>query len=99
MEKYREVVKRPIITEKSSRRARERNEYTFEVAKEASKGAIKKALEDMFNVSVLGVRTVAIPSKPKRALGVWKFFATSPKKKAVAKLKEGDKIEGFETGE
>lgn len=96
MKKYREVIKKPLITEKSLRLAKEKNEYTFEVARRASKGAIKGAVEDDYGVSVLAVRTLTLASKPKRAWGVRKTFETSPRKKVIVKLKEGDKIEGFE---
>jgi len=96
MKRYREVIKKPMMTEKSLRLAKERNEYTFEVAKNASKGAIKEVVEGMFDVSVLVVRTVGLAAKPKRVLGISRLFRTSPRKKAIVKLKEGDKIEGFE---
>lgn len=96
MRKYREVIKKPIITEKSLLLAKRENEYTFEVAREASKGAIRRTVEDMFGVSILAVRTAGLAAKPKRVLGLSRFFKTSPRKKAIVKLKEGDKIEGFE---
>jgi len=96
MRKFREIIKRPLITEKSLRLAQAENAYTFEVSREASKGAVKEAVEKLFDVTVTAVRTVKISSKPKRALGVWKPFRTSPSKKAVVSLKEGEEIAGFE---
>jgi len=99
MNKYREIIKRPIITEKSLSLAQTQNCYTFEVAQEASKGAVGKAVEKIFGVSVLRVRTSTIPSKKKHN---WKFRTVSqrsPWKKAMVELEEGDKIEGFEAGQ
>ena len=110
MRKYHEVIKKLVITEKSLKSAKERNEYTFEVKKEASKGAIRRMVEEMFGVSVLAVRIGRLAAKGKRVLGsasarlpsrdgLPRISKTSPRKKAIVKLKEGDKIRGFETGE
>ena len=96
MRKYREVIKKPIITEKSLKLAREQNSYTFEVSRKASKGAIKDEVEKVYGVSVLKVGTATIPSKKKRIWRFGKISQRSPWKKAVVKLKEGDRIEGFE---
>ena len=96
MDKYREIIKRPIITEKGLQLAQEQNCYTFEADRTASKGAIKSAVESIFGVSVLRVRTVRIPSKKRRVPKFGKISQRSPWKKAVVKLKDGDTIEGFE---
>ncbi|MEA2020485.1 MAG: 50S ribosomal protein L23 [Patescibacteria group bacterium] len=95
MKKYREILKKPIVTEKTLRLARENNDYTFEVALKASKGAIKEAVEEMFNVEVEDVRTLKRAAKNKRVWGTWRYTRKGPWKKAVVKLAEGDEIEGF----
>ncbi len=88
----KEILKRPIITEKSSNLVKE-NQYVFEVAKEATKGEIKKEIEKMFNVNVLSVKIIKIPKK-RRRLG--KIFGwRKGMKKAIVKIKEGQKIEIF----
>lgn len=76
-----QVVKKPIVTEKSTMQASQ-GKYVFEVDKRASKKDIKQAVEKLFSVTVLGVTTANVR-------GDWK--------KAVVTLKEGDKIELFET--
>ena len=110
MRKYREVIKRPIITEKSLGLAQKQNCYTFEVARKASKGAVKTTVEDMFGVLVLAVRTSTIPSKKRHtrsarggsrsarggSMSARGGSQRSPWKKAVVKLKEGDVVKGFE---
>lgn len=88
-----EVVRRPIITEKSTA-LQERGKYVFEVAKEANKKQIKEAVEQAFKVEVDKVNVVTMPAKwrgPGRRRG-----KTSPWKKAVVTVKPGQKIEYFE---
>jgi large subunit ribosomal protein L23 len=70
------------------------NKYVFRVNKASNKVSIKKAVEDLYKVSVLEVNVVNIPPK-KRIYGRTKGFK-SGFKKAMIKLKEGDKIELFE---
>ena len=90
---HRTIV-RPIITEKSSVAYQERGEYTFEVAPEASKPAIRQAIERLFGVKVTGVWTSNQRGKTRR---VGKTAGRRPNwKKAVVKLREGDTIEIFE---
>ncbi len=96
MEKYKEILKRPVVTEKTLRLAHENNDYTFEVALDASKGAIKHVIEEMFNVEVKDVRTLKNASKKKRVWGTWQYTEKAPRKKAVVSLIEGHSIEGFE---
>ncbi len=83
----------PWITEASTAQM-ELNKYVFKVYSEAAKGDIKKAVEDLYKVKVISVRTTSIPKKFRnygRTPG-WK----SGFKKATVTLKEGDKIELFE---
>ncbi len=88
--KLLDLVLAPIITEKSSQLAKD-NVYQFKVKKEANKILIKKAIELIYGVKVEEVRTIKVPSKPKR-LG--RFLGKKPSyKKALVKLKEGESIE------
>ena len=87
---HRTIV-RPIITEKSSAAYQDRGEYTFEVHPDATKGAIKQAVEQLFGVQVTGVWTSNQRGKTKR---VGKTVGRRPNwKKAIVKLAEGQTIE------
>lgn len=89
-----DIIKRPIITEQSMDQTADRK-YTFEVAKNANKIEIKKAVEEIFKVEVEKVTTMNYDGKPKRQ-GIF-AGKRADWKKAVVKLKEGSKtIELFE---
>jgi len=85
------IVKRPLLTEKNMHRVEVRNEYTFEVALEANKVAIRQAIEDLYNVKVVRVNTVRKGGQ-KRRFG-WNWAKQSDRKKAIVKLAEGYKID------
>lgn len=88
------MVLRPLLTEKGTRLKEEGNQYIFRVAKTANKVEIRQAIEQLFKVSVLDVRTARVRGKVKR-LG--RFQGRRPDwKKAIATLKEGDSIELYE---
>lgn len=88
------IIKRPVITEKSSFMKEVGNYVAFEVDKRANKTQIKKAVEELFRVTVEDVKTIVVPGKEKR-LG--RSVGRVPSwKKALVKLKEGEKIEFFE---
>jgi large subunit ribosomal protein L23 len=90
----RDIIRRPLVTEKSTGLIGEHNQYTFEVAPGANKTEIKMAVETIFKVKVLSVNTVHQPGKTKRQ---GRFVGkTSAVKKAVVTLKPGDRIEVFE---
>ena len=90
---YQTIV-RPIVTEKSSTAYQDRGEYTFEVHPEASKQAIRQAIEQLFGVKVTGVWTLNARGKTRR---VGKTSGRRPNwKKAIVKLREGDSIAIFE---
>jgi large subunit ribosomal protein L23 len=93
MKDARQIVVRPIISEKSYAMI-EHNRYTFEVDKEASKPQISAAVEDIFNVTVTSVNTMRVNGKPRRVR--YNKGLTRAWKKAVVTLKEGDSIEFFE---
>lgn len=96
MKNLNEVVRRPIITEKSIALAG-KNKYTFEVARRASKGEIKKAVEKLFSVKVLDVKTANIRGKEVRTGRRRVASKKSDWKKAVVTVSAGDKIEIFES--
>ncbi|MEO0087357.1 MAG: 50S ribosomal protein L23 [candidate division WOR-3 bacterium] len=89
----RKIIIRPILSEKALR-LREYNQYVFQVAKNANKIDIKRAIEELFKVKVEKVRTMNVRGKPRR-MG---FFEgrTASWKKAIVTLKEGERIEGLE---
>ena len=86
-----DIIKRPLITEKNTLRATAHNEYAFEVSLTANRTQIKQAVEKLFNVKVLRVNTL-IARKESRKLGRMPG-ARKLWKKALVKLKEGDKFE------
>lgn len=88
-----EVLRRPLITEKSTM-LQEQDKYAFEVAGKASKNQIKQAVEKAFKVNVLDVHVMNVPGKTRR---VGRNPVTgSPWKKAIVRLKPGQKIQFFE---
>ena len=89
----RHVIVEPVISEKSYALMAE-NKYTFRVNDRAHKTQISKAVEEIFDVSVLSVRTSRVRSKPKRR-GIHKG-KTRAWKKAIVELAPGDQIELFE---
>ncbi len=88
-----EIIKEPIITERSIQLVETNNSYTFVVDKKANKVEIKKAIEQIFNVHVVSVRTINVVPKKKR-MGQYEGY-TSGYKKAIVKLVDGDSIEAF----
>jgi len=88
-----EIVLRPMISEKSNMLQEEGNQVVFRVAKEANKIEIRTAVEKLFNVKVVSVRTCRTPSRMRR---VGRNVGRRPSwKKAIVRLREGDKIEFF----
>lgn len=88
------IIKRPMITEKSTIQKEESNQVTFEVDKRANKVEIRRAIEMIFKVSVQDVRTMRVTGKKRRRGRIegkkrdWK--------KAVVTLAPGARIEFFE---
>ena len=90
MNSYRDIIKGPIITEKSAQLA-ESNTSVFSVDTKANKTQIKQAIEAIFNVKVESVNTLNAPTKRKR---VGRYVGRTNKvKKAIVKLAEGSSIE------
>lgn len=86
----RNVIKKPLITEKSSIMKEKENKYTFVVDKEANKYQIKQAVENLFNVKVKSVHTCIFLGKEKR-MGAHAGYK-SDWKKAIVKLQDGQEI-------
>jgi large subunit ribosomal protein L23 len=94
MKDFRSIVKRALITEKGTVLRELRNQYFFEVARDANKIEIKRAVETIFNVKVKAVQTLQIRGKMKRQ---GRFAGRrSDWKKAVVTLQPDHKIELFE---
>jgi len=88
-----EVLIRPLITEKTLRLAERENAYTFQIRPSANKVQVRDAIERIFKVGVMEVRTQNYMGKFRR---VGRYTGATPNwKKAVVKVKEGDSIEFY----
>ena len=93
-EKAYQILKRPLITEKSTLEKDRYNNLYFEVDRRANKVEIKKAVEEIFKVDVVKVRTCIVKGKRKR---VGRFVTKTPDwKKAIVTIKPGQRVEFFE---
>lgn len=88
---YYDVIRRPLVTEKSSTLQGLRNQFRFEVAPSANKIEVRKAVETLFSVKVVKVNMLSVPSKARRMFG--RPGATRPWKKAIVTLRKGDTID------
>ena len=92
-----DVLKRPIVTEKSNYQNSDLHQYVFEVGSQANKILVKDAIETLFDVSVVRVNLINVPPKRTRR---WKsrrvMVRRSGYKKAIITLAEGDTIDIFE---
>lgn len=88
------VLKRPVVTERTTGLREEYNQYAFEVARDANKVQIRQAVESIFGVRVTEVRTQLIRGKIKRVKR--NFGKQANWKKAFVTLQPGDQIELFE---
>jgi large subunit ribosomal protein L23 len=89
-----EIIKKPIVTEKAMKNG-EKGQYVFEVDTRSNKIQIKKAVEEMFEVNVVSVRTARVKGKIKSRItrqGVMRG-KTAMKKKAFVTLKKGQTID------
>lgn len=93
MKNPRDILKKPVVTEKSMSLA-QGGKYTFIIALTANKVEVKKAVEELFKVKVKKVNTVRVKGKAKRVRNI--VGRTSEIKKAIVTLREGDRIEIFE---
>ncbi|GBC62665.1 50S ribosomal protein L23 [Desulfonema ishimotonii] len=91
---YFDIIKRPLVTEKTTIQKEMYNQFSFEVDRRANRIEIRKAVEKIFNVRVAAVRTVQVKGKVKqrgRIVGKRKDW-----KKAMVTLMPGERIESFE---
>jgi large subunit ribosomal protein L23 len=89
-----DLIKRPVITEKTNIQKESYNQITFEIDRRMNRVEIKKAVEDIFKVRVAAVRTMQVRGKIKqrgRILGKRRDW-----KKAIVKLMPGERIDFFE---
>ena len=92
MDRIYEIIKRPLMTEKSTGIGEKQNAYVFEVSKDADKIEIKNAVEKLFDVKVQDINTMVMHGKLKR-VGGRHLGRRSKWKKAIITLKEGYKIQ------
>ena len=96
VERLHQILRRPIISEKSTNAADSGQQVVFEVLTDATKNEIKTAVESLFEVSVEGVQVINVRGKIKR------FGKTPGKrtnwKKAYVRLAEGDDIDFLGSG-
>lgn len=92
-----DVLRRPIITEKSNYQYSKLHQYVFEIARWATKKMVKDAVEELFDVKVVRVNIINVPPKRTRVLQT-RQVRTRKKayKKAIVTLAEGDTIPVFE---
>ena len=92
-----EILRRPILTEKSSHQYAKLNQFVFEVDNDATKSMIKEAVETIFDVKVQRVNTMIMPAKrSRRARSRRVLVRRSAYKKAIVTLAPGDTISVFE---
>lgn len=94
MKTHYDILRSPLITEKSNLQKADSNKVTFRVDVSAKKKEIKEAVEKIFGVTVLDIHTIKQLGKIKK---MGRFIGRRPTwKKAIVKLKPGDKIQYFE---
>ncbi len=92
-----DVLRRPIVTEKSSYQSGTLNQYVFEVDPRATKAQIRQAVEALFDVDVLRVNVLVAPAKQSRRARSRRILVRRSRyKKAIVTLAEGDSIDIFE---
>ena len=92
-----DILRRPIVTEKSNYQAGDLNQYVFEVSRDATKQMVKEAVETVFDVDVARVNIINVPPKRSRR---WRNrrvkVRRSAYKKAIITLEPGESIDVFE---
>jgi large subunit ribosomal protein L23 len=91
---YYNIIKSPLITEKTTIQKEDSNQVSFKVSRKANRVEIKRAIENIFNVKVAGVRTMQVKGKTKqrgRIIGKRKDW-----KKAIVTLIPGERIDFFD---
>jgi large subunit ribosomal protein L23 len=88
-----QIIKRPLLTEKSNRKKEEFNEVTFEVDRRANRSEVKMAIQSLFKVKVQRVNLMQLEGKKKRVGR--KVGRTADWKKALVRLAPGESIENL----
>lgn len=88
-----QVILRPLVTEKGMHRSTRYNAYAFEVHRQATKLDVRRAVESLFDVKVIHVRTLTRKGKPRR--NRFRSGQTKDWKKAIVKLSEEHRIDFF----
>lgn len=97
MTSIHEVLRKPLVTEKSSRQSSKLGQYAFEVAPDATRTMVKDAVETMFDVTVVAVNILNTPAKRgRRARSRRLLVRKAGFKKAIVTLAEGQTLEIFE---
>ena len=92
-----DVLRRPLVTEKSSYQSGTLNQYSFIVADTATRSQVKDAIETLYDVNVVRVNVINVPAKRGRRLRSRRLLVRKPGyKKAVITLAEGQRLEIFE---
>jgi large subunit ribosomal protein L23 len=92
-----DVLRRPLVTEKSSYQSGKLNQYSFIVADTATRKQVKDAIETIYDVTVLRVNVINVPAKRGRRLRSRRLLVRKPAyKKAVVTLAEGQTLQIFE---
>jgi Ribosomal protein L23 len=91
------IIIKPIVTEKMTKLGETHNRYGFRVQKDANKIEIKKAVEEMYNITVTDVNTLIVAPKKKSRFtrGGLIQGSTSAYKKAIVTVKQGETIDFF----
>jgi len=93
LEQYRELLRSPLISEKSMGQAENEGKYHFEVHPAANKIQIRDAIEALFNVRVTRVNTMNVKGKTRRRSYRHRTGRTALRKKAIVTLAAGDRID------
>jgi large subunit ribosomal protein L23 len=92
-----DILRRPVITEKSNFLMGDLHQYVFEVARESTRQMVKEAVETLFDVSVVRVNIINVPAKRSRKARSRKLTIRSKGfKKAIVTLNPNDRIPFFE---
>jgi large subunit ribosomal protein L23 len=92
-----EVLRRPLVTEKSNYQSSQLHQYVFEVAKDANRTLVKDAIEQLFNVTVVRVNLINVAAKRSRKSRSRRWVISRPTyKKAIVTLAPEDRIPIFE---
>ncbi len=92
-----DIIRRPIVTEKSNYLSSYLNQYVFEVDYDSTKTTIKDAIETIFDVKVERINVMIVPAKQSRSMRNRRMRTrTNAYKKAIVTLAEGERIPIFE---